>query len=465
MKNKNIDLLNGPIFSSLTKLAIPITATALVQMTYNLTDMAWIGRVGSAAVTAVGSGSMYTWLSQGFMMIAKMGSQIKVSHALGQQDEEEAVRYAQGGLQLGILFAVLFSLVSIFCSGPMIRFFGLQDQTTIYNAEIYLKITCGGIIFSFLNAILTGILIAMGNSQISFRANVVGLIINMVLDPILIFGIGPVPALGVMGAAIATVLAQCVVAVIILGSIRHYSLVFPHIRLLSVTPWENIRTILHVGFPLGLQNILFTSISMILTRIVAGFGDSAVAVQRLGSQIESISWMTVDGFAAAINSYVGQNFGAKQFKRIRRGYLVAVLIILVWGTFTSCLLIFGGKYIFEIFIQEQDIVPMGIDYLTILGFSQLFMCVEMISSAAMSGLGKTGVSSAISITLTSIRIPMSFFLSMTVLGLNGVWWALTISSIAKRNRVLCGILDCAPHSGDEKSCGMMPQLFLSELCF
>lgn len=155
---KQVDLLNGPIFPTLTGLALPIMATSLVQMAYNLTDMAWVGRVGSPAVAAVGSAGMYTWLSQGVMMLPKMGGQIKVAHSLGEGRKEEAVRYAQGSLQLGILFAVLFSVAALSLCRPLIRFFGLNDPNTVESAVIYMKITCGMILFSYLNGIFTGLL-------------------------------------------------------------------------------------------------------------------------------------------------------------------------------------------------------------------------------------------------------------------------------------------------------------------
>ena len=145
---KQVDLLNGPIFPTLTGLALPIMATSLVQMAYNLTDMAWVGRVGSPAVAAVGSAGMYTWLSQGVMMLPKMGGQIKVAHSLGEGRKEEAVRYAQGSLQLGILFAVLFSVAALSLCRPLISFFGLNDPNTVESSVIYMKITCGMILFS-----------------------------------------------------------------------------------------------------------------------------------------------------------------------------------------------------------------------------------------------------------------------------------------------------------------------------
>ena len=186
-------------------------ATSLVQMAYNLTDMAWIGLVGADAVAAVGSASMYTWFSQGVSNLAKMGGQVKVAHDLGRKDEQEAAEYAQGALKIGILFAVLFGIITVTCRKGLVGFFNMQDPEIIRQAEIYLAITCGLIIFSFLNAIFTGILTAAGDSKTPFLSNVIGLVMNIIFDPVLIFGWGPFPRLGVAGAAIATVGAQAVV--------------------------------------------------------------------------------------------------------------------------------------------------------------------------------------------------------------------------------------------------------------
>ena len=428
---KNIDLLNGSIFSSLTRLALPIMATSLVQMAYNLTDMAWVGRVGAQAVAAVGTAGMYTWLSQGVAMLAKMGGQIKVAHSLGEEKPQEAARYAQGAIQMGIVFGILFGIVTVAGASPLIGFFGLSDPVVIGGAEIYLKIACGGIVFSYLNAILTGIFTAQGDSKTPFQANVVGLAANMVLDPLLIFGFGPIPRMEAAGAAIATVTAQLIVTLVFVGATRKDLGFFSQVRLWKWTPWSYMSTMMKLGLPSAIQNLLYTGISMVLTRIVASWGDLGIAAQRVGSQVESISWMTADGFAAAINSFVGQNYGGKQYKRVKNGYFIAAGVMFVWGIFCSLVLIFLGEPIFRLFISEPEIVPIGVSYLTVLGFSQMFMCIELTTVGALSGMGKTFLCSVISIVLTSSRIPMAMILSGTGLGLDGVWWAVSISSIVK----------------------------------
>lgn len=428
---QQINLLEGRIFPSLTKLALPIMATSLVQMAYNLTDMIWIGRISSVAVAAVGAAGMYMWLSSGLVTIARMGGQVKVGHAIGANEQAEAISYAQNSIQLGMLFGLLFGIITVLFATPLIGFFKLNSPQVIADAKIYLQITCGGVIFSFLNQIFTGIITAMGNSRTPFIATTIGLVINIILDPLLIFGMGPFPKMGVMGAAIATILAQAIVMSVFLAALSQDTLIFKHIHVFRKLNREHLKQIIEIGFPSAIQSMLFTCISMIIARMIAGFGDAAVAVQKVGSQIESISWMTADGFAAAVNSFVAQNYGAKNIQRVKKGYVVAMGVVLIWGIFCTLLLIGVPGPIFEIFIPDKQILPMGISYLKILGFSQLFMCIEITTAGAFSGLGKTIPPSVSSIVLTSARIPMAILLTGTSLGLDGIWWSISISSIFK----------------------------------
>lgn len=139
--------------------------------------------------------------------------------------------------------------------------------------------------------------------------------------------------------------------------------------------------------------------------------------------------MMADGFAVAVNSFIAQNFGAGNFKRAKKGYRVSMLIATVWGAFCTMLLLVFGGMIFKLFIPDTAILPKGTDYLTILAFSQLFLCWEIITAGAYSGFGHTLTPSVISIVFTAMRIPAAMLLSATALGLNGIWWSISISSI------------------------------------
>lgn len=425
-----INLLEGKILPALSALALPIMATSLIQMAYNLIDMIWIGKIGTSSVASVGAAGMFMWLSNGLATLAKMGGQIKVGHALGAQKKEDAASYAQSSIQMGIVFAIGFGILSVVLADEMIGFFQLNSAQVIQDAKLYLMITCGLVIFSFMNQIFTGILTAMGNSRTSFIATGIGLVLNIVLDPLFIFGFGAIPPMGVAGAAIATVLAQLVVMLLFLYTILRDTVLFCDVHILHSYSSQHTREIFRIGFPSAVQSMLFSCISMVIARLIAGWGDAAVAVQKVGSQIESISWMTAEGYAAALNSFVAQNHGAKNTDRIREGYRLSMIVMLSWGVFCSFVLIVFPQLIFQVFIQEAEVLPMGVDYLRILGVSQLFMCMEITTAGAFSGLGKTLPPSIVSITLTGARIPMAILLGRW-LGLNGVWWAITISSIGK----------------------------------
>lgn len=434
---RTIDLLHGRILPSLTALAVPIMATSLVQTAYNLTDMAWIGRVGSHAVASVGAAGMYTWLSGGIVTLARMGGQVKVAHSLGKGQEEEAAGYAGGAVRMTVALAVLFALVTNLFAGPLIGFFGLRSAQIVGDAVAYLRIACGLIVFSFFNQTMTGLFTAAGDSRTPFLANCTGLAANMILDPVLIFGLGPFPRMEAAGAAAATVTAQFLVSAVLLFHARRDQVLFCRVRVLRRTDPAKIRTIIRIGLPSSLQNMLYCGISMVLTRMVASWGDAAVAVQRIGGQIECISWMTAEGFGSAMNAFTGQNFGAKAYDRVKKSYVTAAALIFLWGSFTTCLLVFGAEPVFRLFIREPEVVPLGISYLTVLGYGQMFMCEEMMTVGALQGMGKTMSCSVISIVLTAARIPLAFLLGTTGLGLDGIWWALTATSMVKGVVFVC----------------------------
>lgn len=427
---RNIELTKGNILASLTALALPIMATSFIQMAYNLTDMLWIGKIGSDAVASVGAAGMFTWFSNGLILIARMGGQVKSAHALGAGNQEEAGLYASMSLQLALAAAIGFGIISVLFADLMIGFFAFESASVIADAKSYLMMTCSCIVFAFLNQMFTGLLTAAGNSKISFGVNTVGLILNIVLDPLCIFGFGLIPAMGVFGAALATVLSQAIVTGLFLIVIRKEKMLFPYVHIMRKPCGHQLKEIIQIGAPAGLQNMLFSSISMVLGRIVASFGAAAVAVQKVGSQIESISWMTSDGFAAALNSFTAQNHGARNPQRVKQGFRISMRVMCSWGIITSLILYVFAQPLFQLFISEADVIPMGAAYLQILGFSQLFMCIEITTAGVLNGLGKTLPPSIVSISFNLMRIPLAMLLTQWI-GLEGIWWALTITSIFK----------------------------------
>ncbi len=430
--SKQIDLTNGNIVEKLVKLALPIMGTAFIQIAYSLIDMIWVGKIGSKSVAAVGTAGFYPWLAMAFIMISKIGGEIKVAQSVGEKNEKDTKYYIKSAIEINMILSFLYSVVLILFKEPLIGFFKLGDTEVINMSQQYLVIVGLGMMFYFINPVFTSIFVGLGNSKSPFKINTIGLVTNIILDPVLIFGIGPFPEMGVVGAALATitshiVVSLCFIYLILKDKAEHFK-----IKLFREIEFDYYKTLFILGMPVALQNGLFTVFSMIMGVIVASFGPVAIAVQKVGSQIESISWNSCDGFASALSSFVGQNYGAQKIDRINKSAKYALIGVIIWGSITTVILVFLGEPIFRLFINEPEAIIKGTDYLKILGYSQLFMCLEITVAGIFKGLGRTYIPSIIIAVLTGLRIPLAIFLSRPdILGLNGIWWSITLSSVIK----------------------------------
>ena len=428
---KSINLVSGNILSTLFKLAVPILGTSFIQMAYNMVDMIWVGRIGSNAVAAVGTAGFFTWFGTSLVFISKIGAEIGVAQSIGKKNDKEKNKFIYNSLFINIIIAIIYTIILLIFRKSFIDFFKLGDLEIVNMSINFLVIVSIGMIFSFLNPLFTGIFNASGSSKIPFLINTIGLVFNIVFDPILIFGLFGFPKLGVEGAAIATVSAQAIVTIIFIISFvkNGYNLSLKNKKYLDK---EVCFKICKLGIPTALQNCGFAFFAMIIGRIVASWGPVAIAVQKVGSQIEAISWMTAEGFATALTAFVGQNYGANKWDRILKGYKATMIMACTIGIFSTILFVFFGESIFSIFIPEEEAILSGAIYLKILGYSQLFMCIEITTSGAFSGFGDTVTPSWVSIILTGFRIPIAIFLSsILALGINGVWWSISGTSIVK----------------------------------
>ena len=419
------NLTHGNITKKLFKLALPIMGTSFVQMAYNLIDMIWVGKIGTGAVAAVGTAGFFTWLANAFILIPKIGAEVGVAQSTGRKDIKEVKKYVKHSIQMILCLAIIYGFILIGFRNSLIGFFNLGDKEIIQDAIYYLVIISCGFIFYFINTVFTAMFNGFEDSKTPFAITCMGFVSNLILDPLLIMGIGPFPRLGVAGAAIATVISQGIATLFFIMKARKTSVIFSDIHLLEKPDYFHIQRITRLGLPSALQSGLFSIIGMVLARIIAQWGPTPIAVQKVGSQIEAISWMTAGGFQTAMATFVGQNYGAKKWDRVNQGYYIGMAIVSVIGIFATALLFFGARPLFSIFILQ------GIDYLRILGISQLFMCIEITTAGAFNGLGRTIPPSVVGILFNLLRIPGALILSSTSLGLNGIWWAISISSIFK----------------------------------
>lgn len=430
------NLTQGPIVPSLLRMALPIIGMSFVQMAYSMVDMIWLGRVGADAVAAVGTASFITWFGASLMVTMKSGVEITVSQEVGRQNQKKASSFACNAILLAVIFATFYGLVTYSLAGDLVAFFNIDKPDVNEMAASYIQIIALGAPFYYINPVLAGIFTGSGNTRLPFQIASTGLLLNILIDPLFIFGFGPVPSLGVRGAAIATVLSQLLVTLMACQKIVSGQSVVQVSRQCFHPVYSRIKRIIRLGLPVAMHNALFACFSIAITRMVAVWGALPIAVQTVGAQIEAVSWMSATGFSTALSTFTGQNYGAGKWHRIYTGFRVTVAIsVFIGGVVTLAFLLFGES-IFALFIPEADAIELGGIYLAILAISQIFMCMEISTSGAFYGLGKTLTPSLNSIIFTGARIPLALLLAYGALGiqgigLKGIWWSVSLSSVVK----------------------------------
>lgn len=419
---KKIDLTQGKVINVLTALALPIMGSSLLQFTYNLIDMLWVGGLGSDAVASIGSSSFFIGLGYSINSLVVIGTGIKVSHAIGRKDNKEVKQYINSGIAINFIIAIIYALTLIVLGRSFISFLSLNNEFVERNSYYYLAINAPILFFAFFNSLYTRIFSSFGNNGDSFKINAIGMIMNIILDPVFIY----VFKLGVLGAAVATLISNIVMFVLYKiksNGILHYD------KSIGVDK-EKILDIVRLGFPMAFQRILFTIVNIILAKIIAIFGTNSIAAQKIGLQIESITYMVIGGLNGAISSFTGQNFGANKFKRIKQGYYTALLLGIIYSMIMSIVFIVFKEPIIRLFIREENTILIASGYLQAVAFSQSFSTIEMVSNGFFTGLGMPKIPATISIVFTVLRIPMALIL-MKSLGITGIWWSIAFSSILK----------------------------------
>jgi putative MATE family efflux protein len=364
------------------------------------------------------------------MLLGSVGASIGVSQSFGSGDINKAKAYTSAALFIGIICGLLYTTVMLLFRFQLIGFFNIQEENVIKLAENYLSVVAWTIPLTFLTATMGAVYTASGNSRTPFLCNIVGTAINMALDPILIFGF----QLGVLGAAYATIIAQTSAFLMLVFLFKtSKKRPFEKIKLLIVPKLSDIMWIVKKTIPISAESFLFTFLVMITTRREAFFGADAIALSRVGSQLESLTWLVGGSFGTSLVAFIGQNFGAKKWERIRATFKTASLIMLCYGAFVALLFVFLGKYLFWLFLPDPVLVERSIIYFRIIAICQIPMCLEAVSTNSFRGMGKTLPPAIINTICNILRVPFVYILSMEYfgLGLMGVWIGICASQCVK----------------------------------
>ncbi|WP_446785799.1 MATE family efflux transporter [Macellibacteroides fermentans] len=421
------NLTSGPIHRQLFNLAVPIMGTSFVQMAYSLTDMAWVGRLGSESVAAIGSVGILTWMTNSISLLNKVGSEVSVGQSIGAQNAPDARSYASHNLTLSLIISICWGLILFVFAEPIMQIYKLEPAITA-KAVNYLRIVATAFPFIFLSASFTGIYNASGQSKIPFMISGIGLLLNMILDPLFIFGFG----WNTEGAAIATWVSQATVLGLFIYRLKKRKEVLGGFAFFTKLESRFVKRIFKLGLPVAILNTLFSIINLFMARTASLYGGHiGLMTLTAGGQLEAIAWNTSQGFSTALSAFVAQNYAAGKNDRVLCAYATTLKMTAVFGTFCTLLFVFWGSELFSLIVPDPQAYKAGGVFLRIDGYSMLFMMLEITTQGLFYGTGRTIPPAVISIGFNTLRIPLAMLLASIGMEITGVWWAISLTSIAK----------------------------------
>jgi putative MATE family efflux protein len=396
-----------------------------VHFTFNLIDMLWVGRLlGPAALAAVSTGGFFVWIVLSLAEMFDVGLVAVAARRHGQRRPDQAATAAAGAVLAGLALGVATGALGMVVADDLFRVMRVPDDVAaLGRAYLHVWLLGAPLVFGFFA--LEAAFRASGDTRTPFFVLAVSVTLNAVLDPLLITGAGPLPALGVGGAAAASVMVRGLAFLFgLVVALRRGLLAW------RAPDWRAVPTVLRVGAPLSLAGVLLSMIYVWLTRYTARFGTAALAALGIGHKMEGLGFIAITGFALSAGALVGQNLGAGQEQRARHAAWLTVSYCLVVTASTAALFLAVPRVLVSLFTTDAAVIDAGAQYLRIISIAQIGQTFELILEGALAGAGYTLWPMVASTSLTALRIPLSAWWS-GAFGLVGIWWALSLTAASR----------------------------------
>jgi putative MATE family efflux protein len=427
---RNVDLINSNVDSSLRKFSLPLMISFLIHMLYAWVDLYFVSKLGPEAIAAVGVGEQLLFFAFGIGMGFGVGTGIIIARRIGENNYPGAGNTATQGLAFMILFAVLISITLYFLMPFVLDL--MQIKGTVRNMSIeYLSVILIGLPFNFIIFQINSMIRSTGNSVIPMVILITANVINAVLSPLFIFGIGFFPEWGVAGAAVATAIAQ------ITGSILALTVLTVYFKKIHISfnrfsfDFFILKKIFRLGIPASLQLIAVSLNRMVLTWLTNSFGTAVLTTYMIGMRVDLFVFMSIFAVGAAIEIITGQNLGAKKIERIFEYYKSAIKQLSFLIIFFGIVIFLSGEYIALVFTKNTEIIMNVKEYLRINVFAYIFFAIGIISVRVISGAGDYIRSLIlVVIVLYLFQLPIAYLLSKTAFfDYQGIWYGILASHV------------------------------------
>lgn len=418
----------GAVKKLIIKLSWPVVAEQSMATLTNIIDLMMVGRLGAAAIAAVGLSIHPLLLAQALGAAVSIGTTALVARFTGAKEADKGGETLQQSLLVSFLFSVIILSIYYLFAGELMTFLGAEPAVVLLGSS-YLRLVIPGLLFMFISFIISAALRGAGDTRTPMKVNLAVNLLNVLANYTLIFGNFGAPALGLNGAAIATSLAR------IVGALMLIFYVFSPKSMVRLR-WKGffradlmmIRRILKIGVPATLEQLVVRIAQILLVRVIAGLGTVAYAAHQLALNAESISYMPGFGIAVAATTLVGQNLGANRPERAEQSaYQSWKLGTMIMGLMALVFLLFP-RFLLSLYTDQQEIISLGAVNLRIIAFAQIQMATQFIFAGALRGAGDTrAVFYSTALSSWICRLGMAYlFVYFLEWGLAGAWLAMVI---------------------------------------
>lgn len=428
MSNSSPRLINGPVGHTLARLTLPMLIGILSIVVFNLMDTYFVGKLGTLELAAMSFTFPVVFVIGSIAHGLGVGAASVISRAIGEGNHHKVQRYTTDALTLTMIIVISFLIAGILTIEPLFRALGASPEI-LPLIKKYMTIWYPGVAFVIIPMVGNSAIRATGDTKTPGFIMVMSAMVNLILDPLLIFGIGFFPRLELEGAAIATVFARFI-SLLISIRILHFrekmlTLAIPTIK----EGLESWKKILYIGLPAAGTNLI-TPISMgIITRFVAEYGPEAVAALGVSLRIEALSLTIIMALGSVLTPFAGQNWGAKKYDRLKLAIRYSQKFALIWGVLLIFIFIFLGEITAKLFSKNPVVTETITLYLFIVSLSYGFQSLLMLSGSVLNALNRPIPSAILSITrMIILYIPLAYIGSI-LFKIPGIFWAASVANI------------------------------------
>lgn len=422
MKKRSKNLTEGNIKKQLFSLTWPMLFGMMGMVIFNLVDTYFVGRLGVNQLAAMSFSFPIVMFINSLSQGIGIGTSSLVSRNIIAESRDNVRRMASRAVLLGVIVVFIFVTIGLNTMRPVFASLGAGDDILDYVVD-YMGIWYFGVPFVVIPMIGNNIVRATGDTFLPGMLMVTSAVANIILDPILIFGFGPVPAMGIKGAALATVIGRSIGLIFILFVlIRRENLLtlkFGKLKEIIYT-WRNV---LFIAGPAAI-GMLITPISIgFITKIIAGFGKEAVAAFGVASRVEMFALMVIVSLGSVLIIFIGQNISKNKFERIFKSLSFSMKFSMLWGIIVFILFLFLGKTIASVFTDDPMVIDIARKYFYIVGSSYGFQGLLMLSASSFNGINKPYPSAIFSVVRMVVLYAPLAWVGAKIIGITGVFWA------------------------------------------